>query len=127
MKCPMQITFKGLAHSDALEETARAAAEVLETRAASVVGCRLLIEAPRGNHRKGGAVHVRLDVTVPRREVVASEEVAHAPGHDDVHAAVRHVFHTVERQLSEDAHAQRKPRDRSRVSEVLAEEPKLAT
>jgi hypothetical protein len=62
---PTTVTFRGLAHSDALEADVREQVARLEQFYGGIVGCRVLIEVPHRHQRGGRHFHVRVEVTVP--------------------------------------------------------------
>ena len=70
-----------------------------------ITGCRVTVEAPGHHHHKGGAFHVRIDVTVPGEEIVVGQEHAHPDTHQDVYVAVEDAFAAAVRQVK--AHADR--------------------
>lgn len=62
---PTQVTFRGLAHDDMLEDDVRERVSWLEQFYAGIVGCRVLVEVPHRHRHDGRHFHVRIDVTVP--------------------------------------------------------------
>ncbi len=84
---PVQVTFRGLAHSDALETHIREHVAWLEQFHPGIVRCRVLVEVPY-RHRHGGRhFHVRIDLTVPGRDpIVVSHEPSLHGGLKDVEA-----------------------------------------
>ena len=78
---PAQVTFRGFAHSDALEADVRERVAWLEQFYASIVRARVLVEMPH-RHRHGGRhFHVRVELTVPGEPpiVVSHEPSSHGP------------------------------------------------
>ena len=76
MKVPLQITFRNMKSDESLEEWIRAEAEKLETFYHSIIACRVAVEIPHRHHRKGKQCHVRIDLTLPGKEVVIKREPA---------------------------------------------------
>jgi len=103
MKIPLQITFRGLDHSEALAEKVRRRAEKLDAFADDLIGCRVVIEERHRHHREGNLFHVRVDLTVKGGEITASREHELHHGHTDAHVAVRDAFDEVERRLQDHA------------------------
>ena len=62
---PTQITFRGLAHDDALEDDVRERVSWLEQFYTGIVRCRVLVEVPHRHRHDGRHFHVRIEVTVP--------------------------------------------------------------
>jgi ribosomal subunit interface protein len=97
MQIPIQITFRDMDHSGALEQLVRERARKLETLSAKIMGCRVALEAPhRHSHQADGRYHVRIDLTVPGDEIVLS----HTSG-EDMYVAVNQAFQGAQRRLKE--------------------------
>ena len=88
---PTQITFRGLAHSDALETAIRERVAWLQQFYTGVVGCRVLIEVPHRHRRDGRHVHVHVEVMVRGGVpiVVSHEPSMHASMKDIEEPALR--------------------------------------
>ncbi|KTC87071.1 HPF/RaiA family ribosome-associated protein [Legionella brunensis] len=99
MKLPIQVIFRNMDHSPTAEEKARSLAEKLERYFDRIMGCRVVIESPHRHHNKGKLYHVRIDLTVPDAELVASREPAEHHAHEDVYVAIRDAFNAIKRQL----------------------------
>lgn len=106
MLIPVQITFRDMEPSAALEARIRKQAEKLETFFEPIASCRVVVEA-RHHHRKGNLFHVRVDVTVPDAEIVASRDPKAHHAHEDAYVAVRDAFHAVQRRLEDYARRRR--------------------
>jgi len=100
MELPLKISFRGLDPSEAIETSVRKHAERLD-RFGTVMGCRVMIEAQHRHHHKGHLYHVRIDLTVPRREIVVSRDPADHQAHEDVYVAIRDAFDAARRQLED--------------------------
>ncbi|MBZ5699764.1 MAG: cold shock domain-containing protein [Acidobacteriia bacterium] len=74
MKSQMQITFRNMKRSEEIEGWIRAEAAKLETLYSRLMGCRVAVEVPHRHHRKGSPYHIRIDLTVPRGEIVVKRE-----------------------------------------------------
>jgi hypothetical protein len=86
-----QVTFRGLAHNEALEADIRQRVNWLEQFYAGITRCRVLVEVPHRHHRRGKHVHVRIDLTVPGREpIVVSHEPSLHAGLQDIESAEVH-------------------------------------
>jgi ribosome-associated translation inhibitor RaiA len=99
MQPTVQITFRDLPKSPAIEQNILERASKLNQLFDKITSCRVLIEAPHRHHHKGKQYHVRIDLSVPGQELV----VAHDPGKDqqreDAYVAVRDAFFAAQRQL----------------------------
>jgi cold shock CspA family protein len=88
---PTQITFRGLAHSDALESDVRGRVAWLEQFYAGIVRCRVLIELPHRHRQDGRHFHVRIELTVPGGpSIVVSQEPSMHGRLRDVEEAAHH-------------------------------------
>jgi len=102
MKLQLQITTRDIPHSDALESHVRQKAEKLETFYPKIIGCRVVIEVPHKHKQQGRMFNVRLDITVPGKELVVNREPA-----EDVYVALRDAFDAAKRQLEDYGRRQR--------------------
>ncbi|HKJ10602.1 MAG: HPF/RaiA family ribosome-associated protein [Gammaproteobacteria bacterium] len=107
MQLPLQITFRDIPPSDAVEARVRQMAEKLDRMHERIMGCRVIIEAPHQHHHKGKHYHVRVEVTVPDGEVVASREAHDRRSHEDAYVAIRDAFNAAQRQLQDYARRRR--------------------
>jgi cold shock CspA family protein/ribosome-associated translation inhibitor RaiA len=106
MQTPVQISFRDMAPSEAIETRVRELAAKLERFASDLVGCRVVIEAPHRHHHKGKLFHVRIDLTLPGHDLVVDREPEnHA--HEDVYVAIRDAFVAAQRQLQNRVHRRR--------------------
>ena len=150
MKMPLQITFRGMAPSKAIEANIREKAAKLDDFYPHIMGCRVAVEAPHRHHRKGKAYLVRIDLTVPGGELVinrapkrlanhklssgneAMPKSSHAPSkhgaHEDIYVAIRDAFNAAGRRLQDYARRRNgavklhEPAKVARVSKLFPEE-----
>ena len=99
MDTPAQILFHNLDHSPAIEDFARKRIEKLERFWDRITRCRVTIEAPHQQHTKGNKFKVRIDVTVPGKELIVDKDPGDTNAHEDVYVAMRDAFEAAERQL----------------------------
>jgi len=99
MQLPLQITFRDMPPSEALETAIREKAGKLEQFYDHIMGCRVVVEAPHQHHRKGKLYRVRIDLTVPGAELVVNRSPADHHAHEDAYVAVRDAFDAARRQL----------------------------
>jgi hypothetical protein len=74
MTRPVQITFRNLDASPALEDAIRARVAWLETFHAGIVGCRVIVEIPHRHRKRGRPLHVRIELSLPGKDLVVSHE-----------------------------------------------------
>jgi ribosome-associated translation inhibitor RaiA len=101
MTVPVQITYRDVTPSAALEEVIRERASKLDHVTHGAASCRVVVEAPnKAGQRKKTEVQVRVDLTTDGDEIVVTREPSADP-----YAAIRDAFDVVQRKLVE-----RKPR-----------------
>jgi cold shock CspA family protein/ribosome-associated translation inhibitor RaiA len=146
MILPLQISFRNMKPSEAVEGRIREETAKLETFYQGIMHCRVVVELPHKHHRKGDLYHVRIDLTVPGAELVVKREAslhaalrqtdseeesksyeAHA-AHKDVFVVIRDAFKEARRQLQDYARRVRGqtkihvPQPSGRVSKLFPEE-----
>jgi cold shock CspA family protein len=92
---PTQVTFRGLAPSDALESDVRERVAWLEQFYAGIVRCRVLVEIPHRHRRDGRHFHVRIEITVPGSEPII---ISHEPS---LHGRLKDVHENADRKKTE--------------------------
>ncbi len=101
MKLPLQITFRNMEPSEAVEANIREKAGKLDKFYDQIMGCRVVVEEHHQHHHKGKLFHIRIDLTVPDKELVVSREHDQDHAHEDVYVAIRDAFDAVRRQLED--------------------------
>ena len=103
MQTPVQITFRGMDTSPAVEARIRDKVRKLETFHDRITSCRVVVEAPHRRHQKGKLFLVSIDVTVPGGELVVNTGKRFNHSHEDVYVALRDAFNAIRRQLEDHA------------------------
>jgi len=94
MDTPLQVTFRDLPHTPALDEKIREEAAKLQSLSERITSCRVTLERRHRHKRHGREYNVRIDLRIPEREIVVNHD------HDeDVFIALREAFDAAERQL----------------------------
>ena len=101
MQQPLQVTFRDIPHSDAVEANIREHAEKLDQFYDSIMSCRVMVEEPHGHQHQGKLYHVRIELTVPGKELVASRAPSEHHAHEDIYVAIRDAFAAMRRQLQD--------------------------
>jgi ribosomal subunit interface protein len=101
MQIPLQVTFRNIDHSDFIEAAVKEKMEKLEHFADSITGCKVIIEAPHKHHQKGVLYRVKIDITVPGKEIVVNHHSDDHHAHEDVYVAIRDAFNAAKRQLED--------------------------
>jgi ribosomal subunit interface protein len=108
MQLPLQIAFRNLDRSEAIEARIRGRADKLEQYYDHIMACRVAVEALHRHHRHGNHYHVRIDLTVPDGEIVASREPDEHHAYTDIFVAIRDAFDSITRQLEDYARRRRR-------------------
>lgn len=103
MQIPLEVTFHNMDRSDAVEANIREKADKLERYFDRIVGCRVVVEAPHKHGRKGKMFEVRIDVSVPGKEILVNRAGPKNRAHEDVYVAIRDAFAAAGRQLEDHA------------------------
>ena len=74
MIIPLQITFRNIEPSEAVEKWIREEAAKLEEFYNHIMACRVVVELPNRRRRWGSLYHVRIDLTVPGGELVVKRQ-----------------------------------------------------
>lgn len=123
---PIQITFRGLAHSGALDQEIREHVAWLEQFYAPITGCRVLVSLPHRHRRDARHFHIAIELTVPGHGsiVIAQEPSRHAAlkdvaaeahrkeseiesAHRHARVAIHEAFDAARRRLQDFAREQR--------------------
>lgn len=107
MKQPLQINFRDIPPSEAVEARVREKAAGLDKFYDQIMTCRVMIEAPHGHHHKGNLYHIGIDLTVPNGEIVINRDPKDHHAHEDVYVAIRDAFDAARRKLQDYARIQR--------------------
>ena len=107
MQLPLQVTFRNMDPSAAIEANIQERVNKLDAFYDRIMGCRVVVEAPHRHHHKGKQYHVRIDLSVPGQELVVNHDPGRYESHEDAYVAVRDAFDAIRRQL-EDHHRREK-------------------
>lgn len=100
MERPLQITFRGMDSSPALEALIRERVARLETLYPRLTGCRVVVEVPYRSESAKVPIAISVEADVPGAGLILGKDEAerHAAKEDHT-AAVNNAFEAVERQL----------------------------
>jgi ribosomal subunit interface protein len=115
MQLPLQISFRNMPPSPAVETDIREKVAKLEEFDDRIISARVVVETPHRRHRQGKLFHVRITLRVPGCEIVVSREPAAHHAYEDVYVAIRDAFDDARRQLEDHAREAR--------ADVKAHEP----
>lgn len=103
MNVPVQVTFRNLDTSPAVEADVLRRAAMLERFHPRLQSCRIVLEAPHRHRRHGAPYRVRIDMVVPGAELVVGRNPTEHAAHADIYVAVRDAFRAARRELMDDA------------------------
>jgi ribosomal subunit interface protein len=101
MLIPLQISFRDIEPSPAVEARIRELAQRLEHFSPHIVRCHVVVASPHHHGHQGRLYEVRIDVTTPGGELIAKREHRRHHSHEDVYVALRDAFHALRRQLED--------------------------
>lgn len=99
---PVKVTIRDIPNSLALETHIKEKAQKLLQYYQRIISCRVVIEVAQKHKHQGKLYNVRIDVTVPEKELVVNRKK-----NEDVYVALRDAFKAIERQLESYARIRR--------------------
>ena len=99
LKNPIQVTFRGLPHDDAIQAEIHNQIEHL-AHGDRLHGCKVVIEPDEKHHQHGRRYQISVHVHLPGKELIVGKHPA-PPEHEDALLAVRDAFHKVQRQVND--------------------------
>ena len=101
MQLPLQITFRHMEPSPALERRIRELAGRLDKFSTSNMHCHITVEAPPRHQHQGGLFEVRINLTVPDKEIAIRRSHPFHHSHEDAYVALRDAFRAARRRLED--------------------------
>jgi ribosome-associated translation inhibitor RaiA len=121
MSFPVQITFRELQHSEAIEADIRRKAEEFDKYFDRITYCRVSVEGPGQHHRNGQHYHVTIELGVPGQELVVSRDPVEHAANESMETAIRDAFRSLRRELqSYVGRRHQQERSDSRIEEDIA-------
>jgi len=115
-----QVVFRGIDHSQAVEEAVHKRVEKLSRFSDQIQSLRVTLESPHNNHHKGKVYHVGVEALIPNHDIVVTHEQHDKHEHEDIYVAIRDAFNAVERRLKSVYGKQRRQdRNGKRLGEAL--------
>ncbi len=149
MQLPIQISFRNMDSSLAVETRVREEVVKLSEFYDRIMGCRVMVEISHQHRQQGKRFHIRIDLTVPGSQIVVNHEPSLrgyvrqngvekrkkeqevAAPHKDIYVAIRDAFKAARRQLQDYARKQsgavkrHKPAPRARTGHKGPESARL--
>ena len=99
MQVPVQISFHGCDHSDAVESEIHDRINKIEAFYGRITSCRVVVELPHKSQAQGKLFHFNIDMTVPGAGHIVHNDRGQDPAHEDVHVALRDAFNSIDHRL----------------------------
>ncbi|HVS77562.1 MAG TPA: HPF/RaiA family ribosome-associated protein [Steroidobacteraceae bacterium] len=101
MKLPLQITFRHMEPSPALEARIRELASKLDRFSAQIMRCHVIVEPPAHHKHQGFLYDFRIDITLPDEEIAIRHAHPADHAHEDPYVALRDAFRAARRQIED--------------------------
>jgi ribosome-associated translation inhibitor RaiA len=103
MKVPLQISFRGMDPSPALERRIRDKVTRLERYHDRLMSCTVVVDARTRRPHKGKIYRIGIDLRGPGFEIAVGKAGRRNPAHADITVALRDAFDAAARQLEDRA------------------------
>ena len=101
MTIPVNITFRHMDSSPAVETRVRELANLLGVLSDRIQSCRVVVDSPHRHHHQGKVFNVKVQLGLPGEDVVVDMERPQRDGHEDVYVVLRDAFDAAKRQLQQ--------------------------
>jgi ribosome-associated translation inhibitor RaiA len=98
---PLQITFRQMEPSPALEARIRELASRLDKFSQHVVRCHVIVEPVSHHQHKGALYSFHISIAVPDEEIAIDRTHPLDHAHEDVYVALRDAFRAARRKLED--------------------------
>jgi ribosomal subunit interface protein len=107
MQRPLEIRFRQMDPSPAIEARIREKAATLERFSERITGCRVIVEQEHRHHHRGNLFRVRVEIDAPGKELAVTHSGPRDHAHEDVYVAIRDAFNAAVRRLEDHVREQR--------------------
>ncbi|MBX9862137.1 MAG: HPF/RaiA family ribosome-associated protein [Hyphomicrobium sp.] len=102
MDTPLDISFKGLDRSTAIEAKIAERAARLEKHFDRMTHCRVVVAAPHKHSHKGKTYEIKIDIGIPgAAPLIVTHESPVGQAQEDLKIALRDAFDAADRRLDE--------------------------
>lgn len=101
MPFPLQITFRHMDPSPALEARIRKLVERLEKFSSQITSSHIIVELPAHHQRQGNLYDFRVNIRLPDEEIAISRARPASQDHEDPYVALRDAFRAARRKLQD--------------------------
>jgi ribosomal subunit interface protein len=99
MVIPVQITFRDIDPSEAVERRIHERVKRLEKHASRATGLHVTLAAPHQSGHKGKIYQFTLELLLPKGDIVVRQGDTPNHAHEDVYVAMRDAFQALERRV----------------------------
>ncbi len=99
MAIPLQITYRDIDPSDAIEARLRERVTRLNKFAKRATGLQVTVAAPHHHGQKGQLYQFTLELHLPREDIIIRQGDTPNHAHEDVYVAMRDAFAALERRI----------------------------
>jgi ribosome-associated translation inhibitor RaiA len=101
MNSPVQITFRRMEHSLALETRIRELMLRLEKFSAHILRCHVVVGPPQRHSRQGAPCEFRVEISVPEEKIVIDRLHPLDKSHENPYVELDHLFQAARRRLED--------------------------
>lgn len=102
MKVPLEIVFRGVEKTEAVEDLIREKAAKLDQITDNLISCRVVVEKAQQHQQSGNPFQILIDLRVPPgRQLVVKQTSTEGDLHDPLPKTLRAAFDSARRQLRE--------------------------
>jgi len=98
---PVDVTFRNLEPSSAIETIVRRKAVKLRQVARRLMNCRVVVGLPNRRHRQGKLFVVTIELGMPSGSLWINRTPPEDHRHEDVHVAIQDAFDSARRRLQD--------------------------
>jgi len=98
---PLQITWRDVPQSDAIEATIRARADKLDQFYERFLSCKVTVGKSNRCQYKGNLYQIHLDIALPGKEIAVTREPGDKPSHEDMYVTIHDAFDAARRQIQD--------------------------
>jgi ribosomal subunit interface protein len=120
MATSVQVSFRHLDYSPFIATAVRKKAARLQRFYPRITSLRVMIEPSMRRRHQGDLYHIRIDMTVPGKEIVVKRSPSAHHAHEDVYVAIRDAFDAARRQLEDYVRVNFRGRQRHREGPMHA-------
>lgn len=101
MQIPVQITFRHLDQSPFVKSAIQRKIDQLEKFFPRITSLKVVVEPSHLKRKQGNLYHVRIDMTVPGKNIIVRRDPKLHQAHEDIYVAIRDAFYAARRQLED--------------------------